>query len=88
MADLVAAEVREAAGIARRVPDPRPDFEAKRPIAADLTHREQEYRGDRNDPRLTLLEAVARSCATGWPMILASRSTGRTSKIRKGTCSG
>jgi 2-oxoisovalerate dehydrogenase E1 component len=58
MADLVAAEVTEAAGIARRVPDPRPTFDAKKPIEADLTLRDKEYRGDRDNPRLTLLEAV------------------------------
>ena len=58
MADLVAAEVREAAKIARRVPDPRATFEAKKPVPAVLTDRASEYRGNTDFPRLTYLESV------------------------------
>ena len=58
MADEVSAEVRRAADLARRAPDPRPTFVAKRPLPAHLEQPGGEYRGDPGEPRLTMAEAI------------------------------
>jgi 2-oxoisovalerate dehydrogenase E1 component len=57
-ADEVSVCVRHAADLARAAGDPPPSFEAKRPLPARLTNPQSEYRGDRHEPRLTMLEAI------------------------------
>ena len=56
--DEVAAEVRQAADLARRVPDPQATFGAKKPLPRALTDPDREYRGDPAESGLTMLEAI------------------------------
>ena len=58
LADEVSAEVRQAADVARRAPDPLPSDDAKRPLPTGLTNPQGEDRGDPEAPRLTMLEAI------------------------------
>ena len=58
MSDEVLAEVRCAAGVARRAPDPLPALDAKKPLSSGLTDPRRAYRGREGEPRLTMLEAI------------------------------
>jgi 2-oxoisovalerate dehydrogenase E1 component len=58
LAESALAEVRRAAGVARRAPDPVPAVEPKRPLPAGLADRGCEYRGNGGEPRMTMLAAI------------------------------
>ena len=54
----VAIEVKEAAETARRGADPRAVFDAKASLPKALRPSGDEYRGSRDEPQLTMLEAI------------------------------
>jgi 2-oxoisovalerate dehydrogenase E1 component len=58
MSDEASAEVRRAAELARRAPDPSPTFVAGRPLATPLDPAAGEYRGHPDEARLTMGEAI------------------------------
>ena len=58
MADEVSAELRQAADLARREPDPPAAVDAKRPLTTELEHPSREYRGHADEPHFMMGEAI------------------------------